>query len=548
MKPPASSGLLDEAVRHLADGQTEPAAALARRVLEIDPGSSAAWGVVAMASEASGRFEEALSAYEAALALAPDDPGLVTGLARLALGMDMAAAAIGMARQALALRPGDTEATCLLARALAREGEIGAATRTLQVHLNEHPEDAAVWCALGVMVLETGDFDPARTFLEEALRIAPDLTAARFNLANLFVTLGQAERALQVLEPIAEAGLMPQERAVLKFTRACTRLQTGDLARGWRDYEARNDPAFPGAAEFEIAGSRWRPGQPLKGRNLLLVGEQGLGDEVLFGSLIPDLLERRDRPASIALAVEPRLTSLFQRSFPEVQVVPHATVTQGGRRMRRLAASPGGARATSWTPIADLLQDLRPSLSDFPNRTHFLRADPVRLDAWRSWLSGRGTGLKVGLLWKSGLMSGGRSLSFPAFEAWKPVLETPGVDFVNLQYGDTAAEVAYAGGRLGVSLHEPTGLDLKQDLEGVAALSCALDLVIAVSNASFNLAGACGARSWLLTAPDAWTRLGSPRYPWYPQVRVFPSEQAGDWAVVLSRVAQALAQEAAQEA
>lgn len=545
MKIPSATSLVDEAGRRLAAGDDEAAATSARLALDLDARSPAAWRLLGMACEAGGRVEEALSAYESALALAPGDPDVLNGLARLALEMDLPAVASGMARQAISLRPGDTEAACLFARALAREGRHPEAIHALQSHLSEHPGDAVAWSTLGVLVSETGDFETAETFLGEAVRLAPDLTAARFNLANLLVTRGEAQKALEVLERMPESGLTPRERATLRYARGCARLQSGDLRQGWRDYAARNDPAFPGAADFDIPGRRWRPGEPLAGLRLLVVGEQGLGDEVLFGSLVPDLLERPDRPEALALAVEPRLAGLFRRSFPGIQVIDHATVMTGGRRVRRLAGETGGAPFTAWTPMADLLQDLRPAVSDFGDRPAFLRADPGRIGAWRSWLGGLPGRVRVGLLWKSGLMSGARRTSFAAFADWGPVLATPGVTFVNLQYGDTAAEVAFARDRLGVKVHEPPGLDLRQDLEEVAALSCALDLVIAVSNASFNIAAACGARSWLVTAPDAWTRLGSRDYPWYPHVRVFPVLAPGDWGQAFTGMAGALAREAA---
>jgi hypothetical protein len=125
------------------------------------------------------------------------------------------------------------------------------------------------------------------------------------------------------------------------------------------------------------------------------------------------------------------------------------------------------------------------------------------------------------------------------------VLGSPGVTFVNLQYGDCDEEIAFARDTLGVTIRTPVGLDLKQDLEGVSALSCALDLVIGVSNASFNLAAACGAPAWLITAPDAWTTLGAAAYPWYPRVRMFASRTFGDWESVFQSVADALAERGA---
>ena len=111
--------------------------------------------------------------------------------------------------------------------------------------------------------------------------------------------------------------------------------------------------------------------------------------------------------------------------------------------------------------------------------------------------------------------------------------------FVNLQYGDCAEELAFARAELGVDILQPPGLDLKDDLDDVAALAAALDLTLGFSNASFNLAGAVGAAAWLVAVDRAWTMLGTGRYPWYPQVRCFTSPDG--WPKALEAAAAALA-------
>ncbi len=533
--------LLAQAMSHLEAFRPDEAASLARSAVEIDRTSLAGWRLLALACEAGGDLAGALSACEAALALAPGDPDLLTRLGRIALELDLAGAAEGLLRQALAARPGDTSATCLLARALAAQARSDEAADMLMAYLADRPDDPVVWDALGVLVAERGDAATARTCFAEALRLAPDFTPARFNAANLLISEGDSEGALQALEQIPEADLAARERATLVFSRACARLRLGDLSGGWTDYAIRNDPGFPGAAAFDIPAPRWRPGDPLAGQKLLVVGEQGLGDEVMFAGLLPDLLSRKDRPVALSLAVEPRLTGLFRRSFPGVTVSAHTTHTLAGRRVRGLAEPTHPGQYSAWTPMADLLPLLRSDVSAFQGGGAFLVADPDRVRDWRGRLAGMGPGPRVGLLWKSGLLSGLRGNAFAAFAAWAPVLRVPGVTFVNLQYDDCSEEIAFARDRLGVEIRTPAGLDLKQDLEGVAALSCALDLVVGVSNASFNLAAACGVPALLITAPDAWTTLGSDVYPWYPQVRLFASRRAGDWDEVFRSVAEALA-------
>lgn len=489
--------------------------------------------------EAKGDLTGALSAYQAALDARPDDPGILTGIGRLALALDMAPAAESVLKRSLAFLPSDPEATSLLARSLSAQGRSGQAIDVLREQVLADPLDARIWNQLGLLVAEQGDLASAETFLREALRLKPNLTPARFNLGNLQMSSGDATAALETFLSIREGGLTSSERAILNFSRACARLRLGDLARGWTDYAARNDPAFPGAAAFDIPGRRWRRGQPLSGLDLLLVGEQGLGDEVLFAGLVPDLMVRLGPEGSLSLAVEPRLQPLFRRAFPAAQVISHATVETGGRKIRRLATA---VKPATWAPMADLLFEFRPEADAFPERVGYLPPDPDRVAFWRRALGAELPGPRVGLLWKSGMMTAGRANAFPSFEAWEPVLRTPGIAFVNLQYGDCAPEIALAGERFGLKVWTPPDIDLRNDLEDLSALSCALDLVVGVSNATFNLAAAAGAPAWLVAAPDAWTTLGTDRYPWYPQVRVHSCARPGDWVPVMEAIASDLRQ------
>ena len=118
----------------------------------------------------------------------------------------------------------------------------------------------------------------------------------------------------------------------------------------------------------------------------------------------------------------------------------------------------------------------------------------------------------------------------------------PGVTFVNLQYGDCSAELEAARRDLGVEIWNPPGIDLKQDLDDVAALCRAMDLVMGPSNATSCLAGAGGAPLWLLSTPGAWPMLGTARYPWYPQARVFLPPTLGQWEPAMTAMAEALSE------
>jgi len=163
------------------------------------------------------------------------------------------------------------------------------------------------------------------------------------------------------------------------------------------------------------------------------------------------------------------------------------------------------------------------------------------VEHWRKVLSDL-PGAKVGLLWTSLVINTHRQKYYTAFDQWEPLLRTPGVSFINLQYGDRAADLELAREKFGIEIFQPPGIDLKNDLDEVAALSRALDLVIGISNASFNIAAGCGVPSWLVTSKISWPRLGTDRYPWYSQVRVFEAADYNDWGGVMDDLSAALAQ------
>jgi hypothetical protein len=187
----------------------------------------------------------------------------------------------------------------------------------------------------------------------------------------------------------------------------------------------------------------------------------------------------------------------------------------------------------------------RRDLSAFPAEAGFLKPDPARVAYWREQLAALGGEPAVGIVWKSLLNDSGRRRFFSPFEQWRPILGTPGVRFVNLQYGDCRAEIAEARARLGVEIWTPPGIDLKNDLDDVAALSAAVDLVIGPANAATNIAAAVGAPVWFISVPAAWPRLGAETYPWYPQTRTFLPAAYNNWTPVMAEIAAALAERVA---
>ncbi len=540
---------LKAALAAVRAGDYEGGARRALEVLKLDERMGLAWHVLAICREKAGHLAHALTAYEAALALLPEDANIAHDLGRLAQRLGHLDIAEKLLLKFLAVEPGHIEGTNNLACVLRDQKRYDEAIDALRGLIQIEPAEPTLWNTLGTVLSDQGDMRGSMTFFEEALRLDPGFAKARYNRANARQPLGDAAGALEDLDlalPGAETGY---ERAMMNMARAMTLMGLGRLKEGFEAYEVRLDPDLTEAMHVVADSPRWDPAiQPIAGKRLLVVGEQGIADEMVFGSCLLDVIDAVGPDGKVFIAVEARLVDLYQRSFPTAVVGAHRAVRLDGRLtryipfMEEIGEGPGG-KADAWAPMASLAAIYRQSLDAFPDRGGYLTPDPVKVARWKGELEALGPGLKVGLHWKSLVLTGVRARYFSSFERWKPVLTAPGCIMVNLQCGDVTDDLA-AAEAAGVKIWTPP-MNLKDDLDDLAALSCALDLVVGPGIAGTNIAAAAGARTWLIHAPDDWHLLATDRYPFYPRVRTFATGGFDGWPQAIAAVRAALEAEVA---
>jgi tetratricopeptide (TPR) repeat protein len=542
LKALSAAPMLQRAMDAIRAEDAKGACDWALKALEQDERNGFGWYLLGIALERAGDFASSISAYEAALKLLPDHGEVANDLGRLAFRLGMTPQSEALFRLFLERYPDHPEGSNNLACAIRDQGRHDEAIEILRPAIVKSPEIAMLWNTMGTVVSDQGDFANALVFFEEALRLDPSFPKARYNRGNAKLLLGDADGAIVDCEAAMSGVLAEDERQMMRLSRSTILLNLGRIGEGWDDYEARLNPQFNDRTDFAVDLPRWAPDADLAGKTLLVVGEQGLGDEVLFGNVLPDVIGRLGPKGRLMLSVEQRLVAMFQRAFPTADVGPHATYWVGGRLTRVVPALQAGGAADLWTPMGSLMREFRRSVEAYPTRESYLAADPARVAHWRKVLAEAPAGLKIGLLWKSAVAKDARHRYFSPFETWAPVLAQKGVTFVNLQYGDCAEEIEAARRDYGVEIWTPPGIDLKQDLDDVAALCGAMDLIVGFSNATLNIAGACGAPTFLISTPGAWPRLGQETsYPWYPKTRVFLPPGFGQWDAVMADVAQALA-------
>jgi tetratricopeptide (TPR) repeat protein len=519
----------------------------ALQVLKLDERNGVAWHVLAICQEKAGHLAHALTAYDAALKLMPEDANIAHDLGRLAQRLGHLEIAEKLMLKFLAAEPGHVEGTNNLACVMRDQKRYDEAIDTLRNLIQIEPVEPTLWNTLGTVLSDQGQVQESLTFFDEALRIDPGFAKARYNRANARQPLGDHEGALEDLEAAIPGADTPYERAMMTMAMALTLMGMGRLKEGFETYEVRLDPELTEAMHVVVDCPRWDPGsEDITGKRLLVVGEQGIADEMVFGTVLPDVIEAVGPTGKVFIAVEARLVDLYQRTFPTTVVGSHRAVRLDGRLTRFVpfmeevaeAEGPDGGKADHWVPMASLAALYRQDLSDFPDRDGYLVPDPVKVARWKKELEALGPGLKVGLHWKSSVLTGVRARYFSNFERWAPVLATPGCVMVNLQCGDVSEDLA-AAEAAGAKIWTPP-MNLKDDLDDLAALSNALDLVIGPGIAGTNMAAASGARTWLIHAPDDWHLLATDRYPFYPRVRTFATGGFDGWPRAIAAVRAAL--------
>ena len=478
----------------------------------------------------AGRHVEAIVRFETALAADPRDAKVLFALGNTAQVLGMGDAAAQFFRQVLSLEPARLEALVNLANLLRAQGQFDAAIALLEPALARDP-GPELHLTLGSAHREKGEDEAAIGHYRAALAINPTYAPALANLADMLCDAGDRAQARTLYDAAIKAD---PKAAQARLNRAVLHLLNGDLKDGWRDYAARID--VPGKVPVMSSEQRLAPwtGENLKKKRLLVRAEQGVGDQILFASLIPELAARAAADGgSVVLECEPRLVPLFARSFPDVTMRPAAIQNVGGTPVADYGwlKSCGGANVV--TLMGSLPRYLRGSLEKFPSAHTFLVPDVDEVERWRDAI---GDGA-IGVCWRSGKSGGHRSIQYASLQAWGEFLRGLNAPIVSVQYDATPDEIAALEQISGKAVIVPQGIDQKIELDRACALMAALAAVVSAPTAVSWLSAGVGTPTYKVLYDTSWTALGQAYEPFAPACRCIMPAQRGDWADVFRKIA-----------
>jgi tetratricopeptide (TPR) repeat protein len=346
------------------------------------------------------------------------------------------------------------------------------------------PRDPAAWINLTqsckFMQREKEGERAARQGLSLA-KLPKDRAALYQNLASIYMDAGRFDEAEPVMTKALE--LEPGNPKFLANLGMC-QLARHDWANGWKNYRH-----FIGTEE-RIRQVYNDPEEPLwdgaPGQTVLLYGDQGIGDEVCFASMVNDAAQRCEK---LILNVDRRLTRLFKRSFPAVEV--HGLRDQRWDASQKIDAS---------LPMSQVGEFLRLSDAEFPSEP-YLTADADRVLMWRSLFATKRKPV-IGIGWTGGLWHTGSKFRQCTLEALLPLFQSIDANWVSLQYKDASEEIAtFRVKHPEIDLVQYPHATLTQDYDDTASLVAALDLVVSVPTAVVHLAGALGTPCLAMNSP-----------------------------------------------
>ncbi|MDD9877766.1 MAG: tetratricopeptide repeat protein [Magnetovibrio sp.] len=512
------------AVAALQSGDLAKAAREARKLSKQAPDAADAWNLRGTVAQQARASADAAKFFRRALQIRPGDPGVLNNLGGALLETGDPDAAIDAYRQSLDARPDSTDTRMNLGNALTEARRFAEAETEFRAVVEAKPDEHGAWLNLGGALIGLRRYADALEAFEQLVAQGVNTKEVHNNLYNVLVALGRidaAEAALQDL--LALAGDDPKilvNVSVLHFLRERWPAAWESYAKRW---QWQPDEARPFAPP-------WWNGEDLAGRKILVWGEQGLGDEVMFAGMIPDLL---DAGAHVVCECDARLVALLQRSFPEIECLPQRVPP---------VAEAVAAGIDFQTPSGNLGIWYRQREDQFRGGAPYLKADAERARALRQAYGGDQGELLVGVTWRS-LNPDIGDMKSMALDDLEPVLRVPGVRFLDLQYGDTADELAAFAQRTGIRIHHDDAIDPMTDIDGHAAQIAAMDLVISISNTTVHMAGALGMPTWCLLKmiPNRCWLLDREDSPFYGSVRLFRQSEPMNWRPPVEAAAGALA-------
>ena len=506
-------------------GESKIATGLISQAIEIDSNQYVFFNSLGAALQKQGSLEESIQAYQQAIQIQSGDADSYSNLGVALQEQGSLEESIQAYQQAIQIQPNHPEAYNNLGVVLKEQGRLEESIQAYQKSIEIQPKSAEAYHNLGNVLREQGSLEESIEAYQQAIQIQPDYAEAYSNLGNVLREQGSLEESIEAYQ---QAIQIQPGSAETHNNLGLILLLLGDFHQGWKEYEWRLKCSNFSSENRNFPQPYWN-GIHLNGKSVLIWAEQGIGDEIMFTSILPNLSQMTEK---IISECDQRLTPLFQRSFPQIQFFSRANPPHPRLLDKNIDYQ---------MPIGGLGQWFRTNEKSFlSGQDSYLHACPKKvLQMKRKYQQLADGKLLVGISWKStGINQRRASLKSTVLKDWTFILSGKNCFFMSLQYGDVKAEINTFTNQTEIPIYQDKEIDSFQSLDDFAAQVAALDLVISIDNSTVHVAGALGKPVWTLLpfTPDWRWMLNRSDSPWYPSMTLFRQKEIGDWDGVFQQI------------
>lgn len=524
-----------------------------RTALSIDPMFAPAYFNLGLASKISENWVEAIAAFEKAIFLNPDFKSAYNEIGVAFLEQHDVEQAVTYLKKAVSLHPDCAFTQNNLGFALHKIGAFHEAALHFKTAISLKPDHVEAISNLGAAFKEQEKFDKAVALYNEAITLNPRYADAHNNLGDLYREQGHYEKALSALK-IAISLDPTFARAYNNLGATYKNLGRFDEAVQAFKSAIKVKPKFADSYHnlgrlywlmcnfkkaFELMEWRWLVdgksiGDVYNGVEQVWDGEdeakvfvwkeQGLGDQIMYASMLSEVSEKSK---GLVVECDERLIPIYERSFPnDIKFINNQNNISELDYDHQIA-------------IGSLPKHLRKNLEDFTHVANgWLKADPHRKNDLRKKLLKNERDRIIGVSWftKSTLKEA-RKRNIPLVELMES-LKQVSATFVSLQYGDTDDELRTVSDQLDIEIVNVNDIDFYKDIDGLAALISACDVVVSIDNTTVHLAGALGVDTRVLlsnVAEERWGTSGLDSY-WYEALHLYRRGEQKDWKSQLDQL------------
>ena len=518
LKPDYAEAYNNRGITFKDMGQFDDALADYSKAVSLKPNYIDALYNCGIALQQLNRLDEAIVSYSKAISLRPNYVKALNNRGNIFKDLDRLDEALADLSKAVKLKPDD--AVALNNRGLVLRGlgrfEAAMSDSNAAILLNENFAEAFHNRALILKDLEC--LEDALVDFNKVISLKPDDREAYSNRALVLKELGRFDEAMADLnKAIALDPTYPEAH----WNKAVQLLLFGEFEEGWPLFEWRWKTKQHLETELTTSKPQWS-GEANK--RVFLWAEQGIGDEIMYASLIPELAASSSK---LIVQCDERLIPLFKRSFID-----------GIEYRCRKSPAPEDSYDCH-IPMGSLPNIFRPSLDSFSKASKaYLHCESERSQELRKTLLKGEAKTLIGISWNSSSPIAGAHHRNITLSDMAQHLDAPDVQLVNLQYGDVSDEIAKLKEDHGIEVAEVSEIDNRNDIDGLAALIMACDQIVSIDNATVHLAGALGANTKVLLPFNRSWQWGLDRSDsyWYGSLQLHRQKNHGDWKHVLKTI------------